>query len=322
MIEVDSLTRYYGDYKAIDNLSFNAAKGEILGFLGPNGAGKTTTMRILTGFMPPSAGTVLVAGVDVVEEPLLARQQVGYLPEVVPVYREMTVWQYVDYIADLYGLPGDTRKKRVGEVLEQVDMLDRTDSMMGNLSKGMRQRVGLAQALVHEPEVLILDEPTIGLDPAQVREFREMIRQVATDRTVMLSTHILSEVEQICDRVLIINKGRIIAEDTPAKLSDRLQGGERFRVKVSGGSLEEIASAIRRVPDVHDVIMSGEVLEVISAPDQDSRPAVAARIIANGWELFELRPLDLTLEDIFLQLTTDQQEFSQLENDAEVVNEG
>lgn len=320
MIEVEGLTKFYGDYKAIDSLSFSAVRGEVLGFLGPNGAGKTTTMRILTGYMPPSSGRAVVGGYDVLEEPIHARQVVGYLPEVVPVYREMTVWQFVDYVADLYGLRAEERRTRVGKVLEQVAMLDRANSMMGNLSKGMRQRVGLAQALVHEPEVLILDEPTIGLDPAQVKEFREMIRQVAVDRTVMLSTHILSEVEQVCDRVLIINKGQIIVEDTPAHLSERLQGGDHYRLRIGGVSTEDLMQALRAIPDVIEVMAVPDGVDITSAADKDSRPAVASLIIQNGWQLHEMRSLDLSLEDIFLQLTTDQQEFAQVEPDQEVTD--
>ncbi|GAB4472447.1 MAG: ATP-binding cassette domain-containing protein [Anaerolineae bacterium] len=313
MIKVEGLTKYYGSFKAIDQLSFHADRGEILGFLGPNGAGKTTTMRILTGYMPPSEGTAVVAGCDVVRDSLEARRRIGYLPETVPLYKEMTVWQYVDYLADLYGLSRKERQDRVGEALEMVDMLDRADSMIGNLSKGMRQRVGLAQALVHQPEVLILDEPTIGLDPAQVREVRELIRRVGQDRTVMLSTHILSEVEQLCTRVLILHNGRIVAEDSPKTLAARLQGTNRFWVRVANAGAEQVVETLRGVAGVLDVQAVRDGFEVIAAQEVDARPAVAAAVVNHAWDLLELRPIDMSLEDIFLQLTTEPEAAPEVE---------
>ncbi len=313
MIKVEGLTKYYGSFKAIDQLSFHADRGEILGFLGPNGAGKTTTMRILTGYMPPSEGTAVVAGCDVVRDSLEARRRVGYLPETVPLYKEMTVWQYVDYLADLYGVGRKERQDRVGEALEMVDMLDRADSMIGNLSKGMRQRVGLAQALVHQPEVLILDEPTIGLDPAQVREVRELIRRVGQDRTVMLSTHILSEVEQLCTRVLILHNGRIVAEDSPKTLAARLQGTNRFWVRVANVGAGQVVETLRSVPGVLDVQAVRDGFEVIAAREVDARPAVAAAVVNHAWDLLELRPIDMSLEDIFLQLTTESEAAPEVE---------
>jgi ABC-2 type transport system ATP-binding protein len=239
MIQVEGLTKYYGNYAAIDNISFHADAGEIVGFLGPNGAGKTTTMRILTGFMPPSEGRATVAGFDVYEDSLEVRKRIGYLPETVPLYKEMSVWQYVDYMAALHGLRGADRDDRVEETLDKVGMLERADSMIDSLSKGMRQRVGLAQALVHQPQVLILDEPTIGLDPRQVREVRQLIRDVGAERTVLLSTHILSEVSQLCSRILVINKGKIIAEDSPETLAQRLQGSLRFSVRVANADARQ-----------------------------------------------------------------------------------
>src|SRR5262245_28957454 len=216
MIRATELTKDYGPRRAINALTFEARQGEILGFLGPNGAGKTTTMRILTGYMPPTDGTATVAGFDVVEESLEVRRRVGYLPETVPLYTEMTVEGYLKYMADLRHLPKPL--DAVDEVLETVSLTDRADGYLSNLSKGMRQRVGLAQALLHRPEVLILDEPTIGLDPAQVIDVRNVIREAGKERTVLLSTHILSEAQQLCDRVLIINEGHIVAEDTPENL--------------------------------------------------------------------------------------------------------
>ena len=228
MIKVNELTKNFGLRKAIDNITFEARQGEILGFLGPNGAGKTTTMRILTGYMPPSSGEATIAGYDVVTDSLEVRKRVGYLPETVPLYTDMTVFGYLKFMSDLRHLPNG--EERVEETLEMVGLLDRADGYIGNLSKGMRQRVGLAQALLHRPEVLILDEPTIGLDPAQIIEVRNVIREVGTERTVRLSTHILSEAQQLCDRILIINKGKIVVEDTPENLQARLTGAERVQV--------------------------------------------------------------------------------------------
>lgn len=314
MIQVEGLTKYYGSYKAIDRLSFHADKGEILGFLGPNGAGKTTTMRILTGYMPPTEGTATLAGYDIMAEPLKARAAVGYLPESVPLYREMTVWQYVEYLAELYGMGRKQRLDRVGEVLEMVGMLDRADSMIANLSKGMRQRVGLAQALVFEPQVLILDEPTIGLDPAQVREVRELIKTVGENRTVMLSTHILTEVEQMCSRVLVINKGQIVAEDAPENLGRRLQGTARMRVIIDGAEASAVRGTLRGLPGVIEVAeVSPNQFEVTTESDKEVRPAVAAAVVAQNWNLLELRTMDMSLEDIFLQLVTDQDAYAEEE---------
>ncbi|MBN1119638.1 MAG: ABC transporter ATP-binding protein [Anaerolineae bacterium] len=308
MIQVEGLTKYYGNFKAIDSLSFYIDAGEVVGFLGPNGAGKTTTMRILTGFMPPNEGTATIAGYDVLDQPLEARQRVGYLPESVPLYKEMTVWQYVDYVAKLYNMRNPIRANRVDEVLDQVGMIDRADSLISSLSKGMRQRVGLAQALVHEPDVLVLDEPTIGLDPGQVREFRELIQQVGKEHTVLLSTHILSEVEQVCDRVLIIHNGQIVAEDRPDALSARLQGSHRFKVKVGNAKPEAIAEVIGGLPGVINVTSTDDGVEVLSEEEQDTRPAVAAAIVGKKWDLLELRPLDMSLEEIFLELTTNDRQ--------------
>lgn len=306
MIQVEGLTKYYGPFKAIDSLSFHADTGEIVGFLGPNGAGKTTTMRILTGYMPPSEGRATIAGFDVFEQSMEVRERVGYMPETVPLYKELTVWQYVDYMAALHGMRNPGRSERVDEVLERVGMLERADSMIDSLSKGMRQRVGLAQAIVHRPEVLILDEPTIGLDPRQVREVRELIREIGEDRTVLLSTHILSEVSQLCSRILIINKGQIVAEDSPATLSKRLQETNRFFVRVGKANSKEVAKALRGVKGVAEVYPTEQGVEITAAEQEDPRPAVAAVIAQNSWDLLEMRSMDMSLEDIFLQLTTDE----------------
>jgi ABC-2 type transport system ATP-binding protein len=283
MIVVESLTKDYGVRRAIDNLSFNAEPGEILGFLGPNGAGKTTTMRILCGYMPPTSGVARVAGFDVVEQSLEVRKRVGYLPETVPLYPDMTVFDYLKFMADLRHIPN--AEDRVDEVLETVHMDERSESYISSLSKGMRQRVGLAQAMLHQPEVMILDEPTIGLDPAQIIEVRNMIREIGKKRTILLSTHILSEAQQVCNRVLIINRGKIVVEDTPERLQARVTGAQRATLVVRGDE---------------------DGLEGESTPGKDVRPEVARAVISAGYDLLELRPMGLSLEDIFVELTRDE----------------
>ena len=303
MIQVNGLTKDYGARRAIENLTFDAEQGEIVGFLGPNGAGKTTTMRILTGYMPPTEGTATVAGYDVVEESLEVRKRVGYLPETVPLYTDMTALEYLKFMADLRHIPNS--RERAYETLERVNLSDRAEGYIGNFSKGMRQRVGLAQALIHRPEVLILDEPTIGLDPAQVVEMRSVIREIGKDRTVLLSTHILPEAQQICDRVLIINKGIIVAEDTPENLQSRLVGSQRVVLRVRGDS-DGLTARIAKIKGVRDVEgKSDGSIEFEFAAGQDVRPQVAKAVIQGGYDLLEMRPIGMSLEEIFLELTRD-----------------
>ncbi len=305
MIQAQRLTKYYGRHPAIRDLTFSASAGEIVGFLGPNGAGKTTTMRILAGFMPPSSGTARVAGYDVVDDSLEVRRRVGYLPETVPLYPEMSVTEYLTFMGALRRVP--ELDERVEEVVEQVGLEARAHSFIGNLSKGLRQRVGVAQALLHKPEVLILDEPTIGLDPAQIIEVRKLIQELGKERTVLLSTHILSEAQQVCDRVLIINHGAIVAEGTPADLQAQLSGAERLVVQAAA-STQAVASLLREVPGVTRVEpgrVEGQV-ELASAPGTDVRPLVARRVVEAGFDLLELRPLGVSLEEIFLELTRDE----------------
>ena len=306
MIEVEGLTKDYGPRRAINNLTFKANPGEILGFLGPNGAGKTTTMRILTGFIPPTSGVGKVCGFDVVEQSLEVRKRVGYLPESVPLYPDMTVFDYLKYMADLRHIKN--AEERVDDVLEIVHMEDRANGYISNLSKGMRQRIGLAQALVHEPDVLILDEPTIGLDPAQIKEVRTLIREIGKRRTVLLSTHILSEAQQICDRVLIINKGEIVVEDTPERLQAGLTGIQRVAVRVQGDGdgLEKLICGISGIKRV-SATQEGSV-EVEYTPGKDIRPEIARAIINEGFDLLELKSIALSLEDIFIQLTREEPE--------------
>lgn len=303
MIQAQNLTKYYGERIAIRDVSFHVRKGEILGFLGPNGAGKTTTMRILTAYMPPSAGAATVGGYDVFSHSLEVRKRVGYLPESVPLYDDMTVERYLGFVASLRQV--DNRKKRIADALEKVGLGGYASLLIGKLSKGMRQRVGIAQAIVHDPEVLILDEPTIGLDPKQIIEVRQLIRDLGGDHTVILSTHILSEVEQICSRVLIINKGLIVAEDTPSGLTTRLEGGERVRLQ-TGQAPANAVETLAALPEVERVsLVAPNLFEIECVTGADCRPVLAQVVVEQGWGLVELRAIDASLEDIFLELTAD-----------------
>lgn len=301
MIQVTNLTKWYGPRKAIDGLNFHAKKGEIIGFLGPNGAGKTTTMRILTAFMPPSEGRAIVAGFDVVEESMEVRRRVGYLPEQNPLYMDMTVLDYLDFMASLRHLPNAS--KCVDDAIQRMHLEDRTDSYIGSLSKGYKQRVGLAQAVLHHPDVLILDEPTIGLDPAQVVELRNFIREVGQDHTVLLSTHILPEAQALCNRVLIINKGVIVAEDRPENLQARLAGAERISIKLAGNAegAEKTLSGVKGVLAVYP-LQNGE-FEVETTPGVEARPAIARALIKGGMDVLEIHTQGIDLEQIFLELT-------------------
>jgi ABC-2 type transport system ATP-binding protein len=304
MIRVFGLTKDYGSRRAISDLTFSAEKGEILGFLGPNGAGKTTTMRILTGYLPPTSGKVSLGGFDVISNSIEVRRIVGYLPETVPLYNEMTVYEYLKYMADLRHLKN--ARERIMETLEMVELADRSGGFIGKLSKGMRQRIGLAQALLHRPEVLILDEPTIGLDPKQVVKFRSLIRSIGKDRTVLLSTHILPEVQQVCDRVLIINNGRIVTEDTPAQLQARLTGSQRISVRICGEA-STLIDQLSSMPGVINITLkTADSFEFETLPGNDTRPQVAREIINLGYDLLAFQPVNLSLEDIFLQLTRDE----------------
>lgn len=312
MIEVQHLTKRYGRVTAVDDVSFRVERGEILGFLGPNGAGKTTTMRVLTGYMPATSGRAIVAGFDVFEQPLEAKRRTGYLPETPPLYVEMTVREYLTFVAEIKGIPAGERKARVDASMERTRVHDMADRHCGKLSKGYRQRVGLAQALIHNPDVLILDEPTAGLDPKQIIETRQLIKDLAGDHTVILSTHILPEVSQTCQRVVIINRGRVVAVDTPENLTRRLSGSETMYVQVddSGEAAGPTLSAVPGVTRVSEVDRHEGILgyEVESARGRDVRRDLARAIVSAGWGLLELRPVRMSLEDIFLQLTTQEGE--------------
>ena len=300
MIQVENLCRNYGHHTALDGISFEARPGEIVGLLGPNGAGKTTTMRILTGFMPPTSGRALIAGFDVVSQSMQARGAVGYLPERVPLYPDMTVHGYVTFWAEMRGVK---QAKRAAEgALERMNLWERRKTLVRSLSKGMRQRLGLAQALVHNPQVVILDEPTIGIDPQQVIDVRQAVRDLRESHTVLFSTHILTEAEQVCDRVIILNQGKIAASGTPEELRQTLYAGDRLYVEVSKMNAEAALKALQAATGVSKVEKDGSGFIVRGKPNVDARPHVAAKIAASGGLIVELRPLTQTLEDIFLNL--------------------
>ena len=310
MIEVQHLTKRYGPTLAVDDVSFKVERGEILGFLGPNGAGKTTTMRVLTGYMPPSEGKAIVAGYDVFEKPIEAKRRTGYLPETPPLYPEMTINDYLMFVSRIKGVPRADRKARVREVMARTRVIDLANRHCGKLSKGYRQRVGLAQTLLHNPEVLILDEPTAGLDPKQIIETRELIKQLQGDHTVILSTHILPEVSQTCHRVVIINKGKVVAVDTPDNLTSRVRGSETMYVQVEapGANVKTTLEGIAGVTRVAAAESLGAVtaFEVSSESGRDVRRQLASAVVGHGWGLLELRPMRMSLEEIFLHLTTEE----------------
>jgi ABC-2 type transport system ATP-binding protein len=317
LIEVDSLSKSYGSVRAVDNISFTVNKGEILGFLGPNGAGKTTTMRILTGYIPATSGTARVAGFDVFDQSLEVRRRIGYLPENPPVYPDMSVGSFLHFVARIKGVPPGEQKSRVDAALEMARIADKRSELIKRLSRGYRQRVGLAQALVHNPDVIILDEPTVGLDPKQIIEVRHLIKNLAGSHTIILSTHILPEVSMTCDRVVIINKGRIAAVDTPERLKAQLKGGERVHIEFKmpeGKDASGLRAIFSGMAGVHRVEAqpldnSGRfAVTVENDSGRDLRPQYAAKLLAAGCELYELRNVALSLEEIFLQLTTDEQE--------------
>ena len=308
MIKVQNLSKSYGSFQALKNVSFTVKKGEILGFLGPNGAGKTTTMRILTCFFPATSGKATIAGYDVFEEPEEVKKRIGYLPENVPLYLDMTVTNYLTFVAGIKGVKGSNVKKRVNTVMEECVLTHMSNKLVGELSKGYRQRVGIAQALVNEPEVLILDEPTVGLDPKQIIEIRKLIKGLAGERTVILSTHILPEVSMTCQRVIIINDGVIIASDTPDNLTSKIQGANRLVLKVEGPSIEVIKNleAIKGVIKVSKNAEEGKVVELTVDTEKglDIRRDIPPMIVQKGWGLLEQKPLQMSLEDIFVKLVT------------------
>ncbi len=319
MIEVQDLTKAYGPVTAVDHVSFSVNEGEILGFLGPNGAGKTTTMRILTGYLPATSGTAKIAGFDVTTDSLGARRHIGYLPEVPPLYLDMTVETYLDFVLRIKNVPADKRKGRIADALEKTNLLDKPQELIKRLSRGYKQRVGLAQALVHDPLVIILDEPTVGLDPKQIIEVRHLIKNLAGTHTIILSTHILPEVSMTCDRVVIINKGKIAAIDTPQNLTMQLKGAQRIFVEAQAPE-KPFRELLAQIPGAGPIELSparvhGRVTATIEAASgRDIRSVIAAKVVEKGWPLYELRGVNVSLEDIFLELTTDDAEHSQASN--------
>jgi ABC-2 type transport system ATP-binding protein len=330
MIEVEHLTKYYGPNAALRDVTFNVEQGEILGFLGPNGAGKTTTMRIITGYLPPTSGTARVAGFDVAEKSLDARRHLGYLPEMVPLYTDLTTFEYLDFRGRICGMHrGRERKARIYEVMDQLNLGDMSNRLIGQLSRGYRQRVGLAQALLHNPAALILDEPTVGLDPVQISEVRSMIKELGKDHTIILSTHLLPEVSMVCDRVVIINRGRLVALDTPLHLTESTAESHMVQVEVKGRP-SSVLETLRAVNDAEKVVVlqpqssrvDGSAPEgsavafgaenalpdgiysykVDGAEGVEIRPALAEAVIVGGYELLEMKSLRLSLEDIFLRV--------------------
>ena len=309
MIEVQHLCKKYGPFTAVDDVSFRAESGEILGFLGPNGAGKTTTMRIITGYMPATEGTASVAGFDVFNQPLDAKRRTGYLPETPPLYPDMTVREYLRFVGKIKGVRANLTD-RVDAVMKKTWIADMADRDCGKLSKGYKQRVGLAQALIHEPEVLVLDEPTAGLDPKQIIETRQLIRALKGNHTIVLSTHILPEVAQTCQKVVIISKGKVVATDTPDALTERLRGAVTVFVQAQG-PVDDVQRALQSIPGVvrvgiADTRDTTPGFEVDSEKGADIRSAVANAVVRGGWDLLELRPMRMSLEDIFLSLTTEE----------------
>jgi len=316
MIKVEGLTKRYARTVAVDNISFEVEKGQIVGFLGPNGAGKTTTMRVLTCFLPPTSGKANVAGYDVLANPMEVKKRIGYLPETPPVYPEMEVAEYLNFTGQLKGISSGDIKRRVDEVLGRCAIGDVRSKLIGKLSKGYRQRVGLAQAIIHNPDVLILDEPTSGLDPKQIIEIRELLKSLAGDHTIILSTHILSEVEHSCERVIIISRGKLVAIDSVANLTNRLRGSEAvaLEVDISDGrpNAGDVQQRLEQVSGVSRVLMkeskNGRLqFEVESLQGRQIRSDLARTVVNAGWNLSELRAVGLSLEDIFLQLTTGEQ---------------
>jgi len=312
MIKVKDLTKRYARTMAVDQISFEVARGQIVGFLGPNGAGKTTTMRILTCFLPASAGSATVAGFDVLEEPLEVKKRIGYLPETPPIYPEMETAEYLKFVGQLKGLSGADLRKRIDYVCERCAVADVKTKLLGKLSKGYRQRVGLAQAIIHNPEVLILDEPTAGLDPKQINETRDLIKDLAGEHTIVLSTHILPEVEQTCEQVIIINRGKLVATDSVRNLQARARGAESVLVEIAGRSgkldLPIVQHKLEQVSGVRRVLCKQEIdnrifFEVESQKGRLVRGELARAVVESGWDLNELRPSAVSLEEIFLQLT-------------------
>ncbi len=313
MIEVEHLSKIYGSTPAIEDITFEVGTGEILGFLGPNGAGKTTTMRILTGYLPATRGTAKVAGYEVHENSMAVRQRIGYLPETPPLYPEMTVEGFLDFVAQIKGVSAGDRPTRIQSALERCGLGEKRQTLIRKLSKGFKQRVGIAQAIVHDPPVIILDEPTVGLDPRQIIEVRRLIKALAGNHTVILSTHILPEVSMTCDRVAIINRGQVVATNSPENLMLQLTGGSGYELEVSQADGPSAPELLQNLPGVRSVeTMTANLpadrlrLRVFSEPGQEAGREIAATLIGHGLGLYEMRRVQASLEDVFLKLTTEE----------------
>ncbi|MSQ15847.1 MAG: ATP-binding cassette domain-containing protein [Dehalococcoidia bacterium] len=312
MIEVEHLSKYYGNFMAIEDISFKVEKGEILGFLGPNGAGKTTTMRILTGYMPPTSGTARIAGYDIFFDSLKARREIGYLPESNPLYGDMSVRALLEFFGKLRGLDKKYLKRRISEVIEKMRLEEYAETDINKMSKGFRQRVGVAQAILHEPAVLILDEPTIGIDPVQVVETRQIIKELGKEHTIILSTHILPEVSMVCQKVIIVNEGHLIAADRPENLSIGISGQDKIKAVVRG-PMREVAAALRDLNGVETVDYESTGVDgtarfnVSARINRDIREDLSKLIVNRGWGLLEMQPVGLSLEDVFVKLTTKEE---------------
>lgn len=324
MIEVDQLSKYYGSYRAIADLSFSVESGEILGFLGPNGAGKTTTMRILTGYLPASSGTARIAGYDVHDSSMSVRRRIGYLPETPPLYPDMTVEGFLHFVAQLKGVNAGDRPSRVDSSLARCGLSDRRSTIIGKLSKGYRQRVGIAQAIVHDPPVIVLDEPTVGLDPRQIIEVRELIKSLAGQHTIILSTHILPEVSMTCNRVAIINQGKLVTTSSPESLMEDLAGGSNYILELEG-DVDQAREILEKLPGVQKIVTAPAPAEgrrsvtVMTEGKTDIGRELSAAVVMAGLGLYEMRRSRASLEDVFLKLTTQDKDHAELVLNADSV---
>lgn len=311
MIEVSGLTKYYGSKKAVEDLNFTINSGEVVGFLGPNGAGKSTTMNILTGYLSATSGSAKIDGMDILDDPIEAKRHIGYMPEIPPLYLDMTVDEYLNFAAELKGVRAAVKRKHIADICEQVSITHVKNRVIKNLSKGYKQRVGLAMALIGDPDTLILDEPTVGLDPIQIIEIRNVIKELGRRRTVVLSSHILSEVQAICERVLVINNGTIVANDTPENLSTNISGEHKLNVCVAG-PVQSVLSVLRSVDGMVNVALRTDNEDgtanfvVESDPSVDIRKPMFFALAKAGYPILSLQPLDMSLEDIFLRLTVEE----------------
>ena len=305
MIRIENLTKFYGKHLAVDDISFNVEKGEIVGFLGPNAAGKTTTMRIITGYLMPTRGDVWVAENNMMSNSLDGRRLIGYMPEIVPLYTDMTTRAYLNFVARLRGLDKKKTKTRIDAVVQTCHLEDYIDVIVRKLSKGFRQRVGLAQAIIHEPAVLILDEPTVGIDPIQVAETRELIKRLGKEHTILLSTHVLPEVSMICDRIIIIHEGKIAAQDRIENLATLLESGNRIRLKVQGPP-EKVTGRLGQLDGVREVYYEKPYHIVNFPSDLEPRGEITAALVQKGWTLLAMESVEMSLEDIFLRLTGEE----------------